>query len=278
MSTGRGECPACGLAFNARESSIGTMRRCQGCGARFVLRRTPTSPVTVAVILLAAGFCIWRMTSSSTTPAPDPAPSLAAHVVQIPAPSIGTPAIIPAAPQPHASSILASEPADPPKRRVVELVSSVPEPQPAAAVIDPAASRLSALDQLKASSPEYVSLLALVQKQHDALEVARATGTTQDKLDAGKAYNDTRAKIRIMEARAVESEVATRSAGDSSRPAAPSPTTQAAPPTMPNPDDDRRSVLPPSSGGGTEHVKSYTRKDGTVVKSYDRAAPGRGKK
>ncbi len=46
MGIGTGSCPNCGLKFNARTTSIGTMRRCQGCGHKFVLHEAPTPPAT----------------------------------------------------------------------------------------------------------------------------------------------------------------------------------------------------------------------------------------
>jgi DNA-directed RNA polymerase subunit RPC12/RpoP len=36
-----GNCPACGLKFNARDESIDTMRKCQGCGHKFVIVERP---------------------------------------------------------------------------------------------------------------------------------------------------------------------------------------------------------------------------------------------
>jgi DNA-directed RNA polymerase subunit RPC12/RpoP len=42
MSYNTGHCPQCGVKFNARDSSIDTVRQCQACGFKFVLRRPPS--------------------------------------------------------------------------------------------------------------------------------------------------------------------------------------------------------------------------------------------
>jgi hypothetical protein len=43
MRMGHGYCPACGVKFNVRESSIGTVKRCEWCGHKFILERKPAS-------------------------------------------------------------------------------------------------------------------------------------------------------------------------------------------------------------------------------------------
>ena len=52
---GSGACPACGVRFNVRASSIGTLKRCSACGHKFVLERKRSSALGC---LLMIGLCI----------------------------------------------------------------------------------------------------------------------------------------------------------------------------------------------------------------------------
>jgi DNA-directed RNA polymerase subunit RPC12/RpoP len=70
MAIGRGSCPECGLEFNARESSIGTMKRCQGCGAKFVLHRKPPSFAGIFLLVIIAGLLYWKWNSKPESSSP----------------------------------------------------------------------------------------------------------------------------------------------------------------------------------------------------------------
>ncbi len=35
----RGSCPRCGVKINLRSSSIGTVKRCQNCGEKFIVKK-----------------------------------------------------------------------------------------------------------------------------------------------------------------------------------------------------------------------------------------------
>lgn len=55
-------CPQCGLKFNINASSVGTMRRCQNCGNRFVITEPPPAPASSSlrgcVIAMLALLCV----------------------------------------------------------------------------------------------------------------------------------------------------------------------------------------------------------------------------
>ena len=87
MAYDSGYCPQCGVKFNARESSIGTVRRCQNCGHKFILERAPfsiTGCVSLVAALLAAGiglafgcFTVLMSFIDSASTAPRPPPRIA---------------------------------------------------------------------------------------------------------------------------------------------------------------------------------------------------------
>ncbi len=52
MSLLSAHCPVCGIKFNARSSSIGTLRRCQNCGHKFILQAPPVSIIGLVVLAL----------------------------------------------------------------------------------------------------------------------------------------------------------------------------------------------------------------------------------
>jgi hypothetical protein len=137
MPYGYGHCPECGVKFNVRESSIGTMRRCQACGAKFILHAAPgagclqsVSNIVVGVAVLGiacfaccGGFAYFMSSQAAindTTTTPDAAP---ATVI---APKTTTP---PAQPAIQLTPTLSVEP---PKVEPPTLPSVEKEPQPIA--------------------------------------------------------------------------------------------------------------------------------------------------
>jgi DNA-directed RNA polymerase subunit RPC12/RpoP len=58
------KCPECGLKMNVKESSVDTMKRCQGCGHKFVVMERPRGRSRGAVwllILVIIAFVVWRI-------------------------------------------------------------------------------------------------------------------------------------------------------------------------------------------------------------------------
>lgn len=86
MPYGSGYCPECGVKFNVRKSSVGTVKRCQACGAKFIIHvdwlSSCASSIIGLVVLAGIGFaCCGGLGSFvGTSPVSSPAP----RVVQEP--------------------------------------------------------------------------------------------------------------------------------------------------------------------------------------------------
>lgn len=81
MAYGSGHCPQCGVKFNVRETSIGTVRRCQACGFKFVVQAAPSTGCSgcvvaivgvVAVVAVLFVVCAGFMALSVPTPVARP--------------------------------------------------------------------------------------------------------------------------------------------------------------------------------------------------------------
>jgi len=102
VPTGRGTCPKCGVAFNVRASSIGTVRRCQACGYKFILERAPRSSGCLRGLLVLMGLGVlifvlfqipWNYDKDNTV---EPAPQVTGNatkstLVPTPTPTLDAP-------------------------------------------------------------------------------------------------------------------------------------------------------------------------------------------
>ena len=89
MAYGSVNCPQCGLKSNVRATSVGTMRRCQNCGHKFIIAEPPLSQrfgsclgsllglvvVASVLVLVCCGGVGW-IASRSETPSVSPPTSL----------------------------------------------------------------------------------------------------------------------------------------------------------------------------------------------------------
>ena len=122
MTYSSGNCPQCGVKFNVRESSIDTVRRCEACGFKFVLRRAPFSitgclgnllsliAVGVFILLCCGGLVLFIVFQNAESPPPstvvesDPVPAQepVALDTTVTPPEL-TPAVVPEAQAPQLS-------------------------------------------------------------------------------------------------------------------------------------------------------------------------------
>jgi hypothetical protein len=121
-------------------------------------------------------------------------------------------------------------------------------------------------ERVAASGEWNKARLELEEREATAVRSNKDVEAAQERLDQAKAPPDEESG-RNMQARWTDGPTPEPTARDDDRPVTRSP---------------NRSVRhsdPPTSDGGDKsvHVRGYTRKDGTHVKSYDRAAPGHGR-
>lgn len=145
MPYGYVNCPQCGLKSNLRESSVGTMRKCQNCGHKFIITQKPFSWGSCVIGLLAIcgvgavvvmGCCGLGMIGTSGRPSARVAPPPSAPATNPPAPQVAvTPpnAEMPSAAPTGKPAIPEPEPAKP-----------VEPANPVEKVFDPLAISLSA--------------------------------------------------------------------------------------------------------------------------------------
>lgn len=203
MATYRGRCLRCGLAFNARSSSIGTMRRCQGCGAKFVLKG-PSALGLVVVLLIVGG--IWLLFGKSK-PAPTPPSARDSEPAQVTTPpprnafaSPGTGTKPPETPRRAASTSLGTSSVGALPVGVMPPTATPPTEAVSGDVVAEELRPNPALTALR-SDPTYQALPARAEKAEQLYMRAASDprATTRERMDAGAEWNKLRAELRSLE-------------------------------------------------------------------------------
>lgn len=169
MPMGHGYCPACGVKFNVRASSIGTVKRCPACGHKFVLERAPARYGCLPATLGFLGFCV-----------------LIYALFQIPwtALTLNSAGSSP----PFAANPPAS--ASPPSKN--------PAPQPSSQLAELEKARVACVASLK-KTQTYIDASEDTKAKLAHLNDARGTGDTDEIPRASDDYQNALAKLKQME-------------------------------------------------------------------------------